>query len=35
MFTELVISNILQMFQLLPAGGNFYVQNDMFRLNYG
>uniref|UniRef100_A0A0E0LXA3 NTF2-related export protein n=1 Tax=Oryza punctata TaxID=4537 RepID=A0A0E0LXA3_ORYPU len=23
-----------QMFQLLPAGGNFYVQNDMFRLNY-
>ncbi|KAL5223330.1 hypothetical protein ABZP36_028043 [Zizania latifolia] len=24
-----------QMFQLLPAGGSFYVQNDMFRLNYG
>ncbi|KAL6846803.1 hypothetical protein ACP4OV_024251 [Aristida adscensionis] len=25
-----------QMFHLMPAGpGNFYVQNDMFRLNYG
>ncbi|KQJ99134.1 nuclear transport factor 2 [Brachypodium distachyon] len=24
-----------QMFHLLPAGGSFYVQNDMFRLNYG
>ena len=25
-----------QMFQLMPVGpGNFYVQNDMFRLNYG
>ncbi|KAK1632230.1 hypothetical protein QYE76_006545 [Lolium multiflorum] len=25
-----------QMFHLMPVGpGNFYVQNDMFRLNYG
>uniref|UniRef100_J3MUQ6 NTF2 domain-containing protein n=1 Tax=Oryza brachyantha TaxID=4533 RepID=J3MUQ6_ORYBR len=24
-----------EMFQLLQGGGNFYVQNDMFRLNYG
>ncbi|XP_062193604.1 nuclear transport factor 2-like [Phragmites australis] len=25
-----------QMFHLMPAEpGNFYVQNDMFRLNYG
>jgi hypothetical protein len=26
----------VQMFHLMPVGpGNFYVQNDMFRLNYG
>eukprot|EP00243_Klebsormidium_subtile_P000119 TRINITY_DN10193_c0_g2_i1.p1 TRINITY_DN10193_c0_g2~~TRINITY_DN10193_c0_g2_i1.p1 ORF type:complete len:123 (+),score=18.26 TRINITY_DN10193_c0_g2_i1:202-570(+) len=24
-----------QMFQLLPAGSSYYVQNDVFRLNYG
>ncbi|KAK3122239.1 hypothetical protein QOZ80_8AG0638870 [Eleusine coracana subsp. coracana] len=24
-----------QVFHLLPAGQSFYVQNDMFRLNYG
>uniref|UniRef100_A0A453L8C0 Nuclear transport factor 2 domain-containing protein n=1 Tax=Aegilops tauschii subsp. strangulata TaxID=200361 RepID=A0A453L8C0_AEGTS len=27
---------LLQMFHLMPIGpGNFYVHNDMFRLNYG
>nr|ACG33145.1 nuclear transport factor 2 [Zea mays] len=24
-----------QAFHLLPAAGSFFVQNDMFRLNYG
>ncbi|XP_062192169.1 nuclear transport factor 2-like [Phragmites australis] len=24
-----------QVFHLLPTGGSFFVQNDMFRLNYG
>jgi len=23
-----------QVFQLMPAGGNFFVLNDIFRLNY-
>ncbi|EJD46131.1 nuclear transport factor 2 [Auricularia subglabra TFB-10046 SS5] len=27
--------NFSQTFQLYPEGGTYYVQNDIFRLNYG